>query len=521
MLRNIGSNWALALIQIIVLVQLTPVQVQALGPAAQGAWLTIASLTAVTGLLILGVPMASVRFITGHVARREIAEANSVIATCLGVTLGLGLAAIGVGAGLSIFFEHVYLRSPAWQVLGPGVLRDARLAYWLVVLQVGVGFAGQLPFGILEAHHDFVARNGVKIAGLLVRLGLVVLVLTRWPSLVVLGVVQLAVMLLEFAVALAFIRKNHPEIRFGLGGLDRARLRPILGFSMFVMLLNMGTQLAFQSDQLVINAVSGPEQGTFFDIGNKFFAPLTGIVLGIGMVMMPTATSLQVTGQMDELRHVFLKWSKVAASIGMLVASFLFVLAPEFITWWMGPSFAGPSGRITRVLMVAFLLFMPVRGVASPMLMGLGKPALPAVALLVMGVVNLVLSLVLVGPLGIFGVAVGTAVPCALFAAVVAYIACREVEVRFVDYVRYVILRPAVGALVPVLVLVGLQRGLHLFPVGLSRMALFFRLFGAGAAAVAAFALTWIFFVYRDDPYFDLGAKVDRFLPRSLRRRVL
>jgi len=520
MLRNIGSNWMLALIQLVVLVQLTPVQVHALGAPAQGAWLTIASVTAVLGLLVIGVPMASVRFITGHVARGEIERANEAIATCLGVTIGLGAAAIGVGAGLWFFFEHTYLRSAAWQALGPEVLAQARVAYWMIVVQVGVGFVGQLPFGILDAHHDFVARNGVKIAGLLLRLALIVGVLRRHPSLIVLGWVQIGVMLLELTVALALIRRRHPRIRFGLRGFDRGRLREILGFSMFVLLLGMGSQLAFQSDQMVINAFIGPEQGTLFDVGNKFFPPLVGIVLGIGVVVMPMATKLQATGELDELRHVFLKWSKVAYSIGLLVGAFLLVLAPQFIGWWMGPAFSEPSGRITRVLMAAFVFFLPARGVASPVLMGLGKPVWPALALLVMGVVNLALSLALVGPLGILGVAIGTAVPCVLFAVAVAAMACVELGVPFREYLRYVIVRPTLGVVLPGLVLVGLQRGLHLIPAGLARGPAFVRLLGAGVATVVAFGAAWLLFVYRGDPYFDLGAKVERFLPRALRGRA-
>ncbi|MFT3776484.1 MAG: lipopolysaccharide biosynthesis protein [Minicystis sp.] len=306
----------------------------------------------------------------------------------------------------------------------------------------------------------------------------------------------------------------------GLRGYDRARLREILGFSLFVMLLNMGSQLNFQCDQLVINAFLGPEEGTRFDVGNKFFPPLTGLVLGIGMVIMPTATKLQATGQMGELRAVFLKWSKVAASMGLLAAAFLLVLVPEFITWWMGPSFATPSGQVTRLLMIAFIFFLPVRGVASPTLMGLGKPRLPALALLVLGVVNVALSVALVKPFGILGVALGTAVPCTIFAVLVAYIACREIEIPFADYLRYVLVRPTLGAVLPVIALVAIQRGLHLFPGGLSRSALFVRLLGAGIVMLTVFAATWILFVYRDDPYFDLAAKVDRFLPRAWRSRT-
>ncbi len=519
MLRNISSNWALALIQALVLLALTSIQIGSLGASVQGAWLLMASLTSILGLLVLGVPMASVRFIAVHVAKKEIRQANDAIATCLGVCLGLGMASLMVGGGLSFALES-YLHQEKWQSLGLETLREARLAYWILVAQISLGFAGQLPFGILDAHEDFVSRNGVKLAGLVARCALIVGVLRTHPSLVVLGVIQASVTLLEFVVALSLIRRNWPGIRFGLRGFGSERLRQILGFSLYTMLLNMGTQLAFQSDQLVISGFESPDNGAYFDVGNKFFPPLLGIILGIGMVVMPMAAKLQVTGRLDELRDVFLKWSKVAYSITLVIAVYLIVLAPEFIGWWVGPAFAEPSSKITRVLLPAFLVYMPVRGVGSPILVGLGKPRAPALSLLFMGVVNLALSVVLAGPYGITGVAIGTAVPCIGYAVGVAILTCRELEVSYVDYLRYVMAPPTLGALAPLLLLVWLKYGVHLFVPGRPRLVAFIPLFVAGVGMLAVFAVMWIAFVYRNDPYVDLASRLERFTPAGFRKRM-
>jgi O-antigen/teichoic acid export membrane protein len=180
----------------------------------------------------------------------------------------------------------------------------------------------------------------------------------------------------------------------------------------------------------------------------------------------------------------------------------------------------GPSGRITRLLAVALLFFLPVRGVASPLLMGIGRPAQPAIALLVMGAVNLVVSVVLVRPYGIFGVALGTALPCVVYSIAVAYIACRAIEVPFTKYLRYVVGRPVVGALLPVLLLVALRHAPGIAWSSASRALQFVHLAVAGVAMVAIFGATWLTFVYRHDPYFDLAAKAGRFLPRALRSRL-
>jgi O-antigen/teichoic acid export membrane protein len=520
MLRNIGSNWALSLLQIIVLMQLTPIQVNALGEGANGAWLTVASLTGVLGLLILGVPMASVRFIAQHVASKDLQKINQAVASCLGICLFLGIGAIGVGAGLSVFFERTYLQSAEWQSLGPRWLEQARIAYWISVLQVGFGFAAQLPFGVLEAHHAFVARNGVGIVVLALRFVLTVGLLYYYPSLVVIALVQVVGMTVEFLGGLLLIRRHCPGVRFGLRGFDRQKVMHILGFSVFVMLLTVGNQIAFRSDALVIGAFLDPAQGTFFDVGNKFFPPLTGIVLGIGAVVMPLAAKLQATGDVEQLKHAFLKWSKISYSLALLVGAYLLVVGPEFVAWWMGPGFGGTSGPIVQVLMASFLFFLPVRGVALPILMGLGKPVKPALALLGMAIVNLAVSLLLVKPLGIFGVALGTALPCVGFAVAVALFACRELGVSGRAYLAYVAFRPTLGVLPAMLFLLWLKLVLRVFPQGVSRTAGVVPLVLAGLGMVVLFAISWVIFVYRGDPYFDLQSKVERFFPASLRRKT-
>lgn len=516
MLKNIGSNWAYAIIQIVVMIQLTPIQVKALGLGPNGAWLTVASLTSVLALLILGIPMASVRFIAQHVAEKDIARTNDAIADCLGICLALGAAAVLVGTALSPFFEHTYLAAPDWQTLGPRWLGEARTAYWITVITVSIGFVAQLPYGVMDAHHDFVPANIVRVSGLVLRLLLIVFVLRAYPSLVVVALIQTVVMLTEFAVAITLVQRRWPGVRFRLRRIDREHVLPILSFSVFAMLLNMGAQLAFRSDALVIGAHLDPSQGTTFDVGNKFFPPLSTLVLGIGMVVMPTATKYQTEGRVAELEAIFLKWSKIAYSIALLVGVYLLILGPEFVSWWMGPAFARPSGQVIQVLMGAYLIFLPARGVAVPILMGLGKPARPALYFLAMGVINLVMSLLLVHQLGIVGVAIGTAVPCVLFALAVFRLTCRELGIPFGRFVVQVFGRTTLGVVPAALFLLWLKVSVAAFQTEEIRWTGFMPLFTAGVGAVLVFVLTSFYFVFNGDPHFDLRTSVTHRLAQRL-----
>jgi O-antigen/teichoic acid export membrane protein len=214
------------------------------------------------------------------------------------------------------------------------------------------------------------------------------------------------------------------------------------------------------------------------------------------------ATRLNTVGQDDELRRIFLKWSKVALSLSMMAGAFLMVLGPKFIGWWIGPDYEGPSGIVLQILMASSLVFLPVRGVALPILMGIGKPKVPTVAFIGAGALNLVLSILLSRPFGLAGVAIGTAIPNVLFAGVVLIVACRELRVPLTEYLGYVVPRATIGAAPGVALLLWWRVAL-----GVDTL---FGLVSAGTAMVALFGVCSVVFVYRNDRFVDVRLRLAR-----------
>jgi O-antigen/teichoic acid export membrane protein len=504
--KNIGTTWILNFLQIVVLMVVAPFVIHRLGEVQNGVWVVIVGFTDYLRLLILGIPMASVRYTAEHIAKKDSDSANRAIATCMGICILLGAGAWIVGGALYFFFDGSYLHGAHAANLTPEMIQGARIAFGLVMLQVGMGFAMRLPYGIFDAHNDFVLRNMVMAGELVLRFALTLSLLWWRPTLPSLAIVQMVCMLAEFAAILILVKGRYPGIRIGFRDFDKSLVRSILSFSIFAMVLNVGTLLAFRSDAMVIGKFLPLKDATYFDVGNKFFDPMTQLLIAVGAVVMPMATRLKTTGDIGELRHVFLKWSKICLSIVLMIGLYLLVLGPDFLGWWVDPSFVEPSGRVLQVLMLSFLFYLPVRGVALPILMGFGKPAPPAIALLIMGAVNLVMSIALVRSMGIFGVALGTAIPNVLFAAAILVMACKELGVGLGEYLGYVAGKCLVGALVPLALLAWCKYGLHV--EGRNELV------ASGLAMVVVFALTWVLFVFKRDPYLDLGAALSR-----LRRR--
>ena len=210
----------------------------------------------------------------------------------------------------------------------------------------------------------------------------------------------------------------------------------------------MGALLAFRLDALVIGAHMAPEKAAIYGFGNKIFDPFIQLILGIGMVLMPMAASRAASKDLSEVEDAFLKWSKIAATLVFLVGGYLMVLGPAFLDAWLGDESTPESGRLLQVLMVSFFVFLPVRGVALPVLMGLGRAKGPGIGLLSMGLVNVGLSIALIGPYGLLGVALGTAIPNVLFSAVFARTACATLGIPAARYAAYAFGRPLLAALI-------------------------------------------------------------------------
>src|SRR2546426_5092914 len=361
-----------------------PFVIHTLGPEGYGTWTLITSMTGYIGLLALGVPMASVRYVAQYVAEGDRQKTNQAIGSCAGLYLMIGVAAASIGTASMALFSVYEIPS--------SLQETAHLAFGLMVLQVSAGFLGLLPEGIMFAHHDFVVRNLVRISGVLLRLSLTMSLLTLEASLVILALIQIACLGFDFGVSWLLVRRRYPGVRLSLADFDGGMLRRIFAFSLYVLLLNTGARLSFETDALVIGAFMGVGPIAFYAVANSLVVYLMDFIASIAAVVSPMATRLNTEGKMADLRVIFLKWSKAALSLTIMAGLLLIVLGPRFIGGGVGPSFEHPAREGLQILIGSSLLFLPVTGVGVPVPGGLRRPRVAAAALLAARLLDLGLS---------------------------------------------------------------------------------------------------------------------------------
>jgi O-antigen/teichoic acid export membrane protein len=488
--------------QIVVGFILPPLLIHTLGLPVYDDWLNVVALTGFINLFLAGVPMATVKEFTHHIASKDQERLNRSIASAMWLYVAMGAAACVAGFALYAFFDRVYAPDIV-KSLGEGSAHKARAAFVVTVLQVAFGFVSQVPAAILTAHRDFMLRNAITIGGILLRLALVVVWLRADASLLTLALIHAIQMVIESSLTAVIVVRRYPGTKLGLA-FDKAEVRSIVGFSAYVLLLAVGYKLLFQTSAPILKEFGKPGSVAAFDSAKNLVLYLTDMVLAIGAVAMPTAIKLRVEKRENELARMFLQWSKVALSMALVAGLYLVVVGEDFLRVWIRKAEfdSAGAGSVLTVLMVSHFVFLPIRGVGLPIVMGLGKPERPAIAFLLSGVLNLVIALALVKSLGMIGVALGLAVCDVLFALYVLRLVCKELGVPLSRYVSYVAGRASLGAVPVFLLLLGIKW----------RFALdgWVPVIATGIASTALFAIIWVAWVYKDDPYIDAAGRLKR-----------
>ena len=205
MLKNIGANWMLTLLSILSAFILMPYTIRVLGSEEYGLWILVASATGYLSLLVLGTPMASVRFLSKSIAEKDYGKVNEIVGGFAGLYLMLGLLCLAVGAIIYALFP-VLFNVPAEHT------ESAQRALVIVVFSIAGGFIGRLPGAVFAAHQDFVIRNVILAAAVVLRLVLTLVLLDLAPSIITVAIIQLIHILFEFLVSTYVMHRTYPEI---------------------------------------------------------------------------------------------------------------------------------------------------------------------------------------------------------------------------------------------------------------------------------------------------------------------
>ena len=441
-LYNTASNYAAQIVTIGLGLLLTPFLLYNLGPSAYGLWVLVSSVAGYGALLDFGIASAIVKYTSEYQARREQTQADSLVATAVSLYLLLGLTAILLGLVLAPIFPHLFSVPPG----------DEATAAWLVLLagiNVGVAIPSATTTGILRGLHRFDLANLIGIGGTLLNALLTVAVVLAGGNLVGMMVVAIFVTAIMQIPSIVLIHRVAPDLRLHWRAVDRSQLRTVAGFSSSTFITNLAGQLKTKTDEIVIGLFLPLAAVTPYALANRLSETAQVFAQQFIKVLLPLASMYDATDARARLRTLYILSTRLTLAIFVPFACVLVVLAQPLLTLWVGAAYGGST--VLVLILTLARLFDISQWPAASVLTGMARHRPLALISIGSGVVNLVLSLILVQRYGVIGVALGTLIPATLETLLLKLpLARREIGVSWRE-VGTQMFWPALGPAVPTL----------------------------------------------------------------------
>jgi O-antigen/teichoic acid export membrane protein len=403
--RNAVANWIAFLFTAIVGFFLSPFVVQHLGATGYGVWILIGGLVGYLGLLDIGIRQAVNRYIAHHRAVGADEESSSIVSAAIRLFGLLGILAILL-SGVFAYFAPIFFNIPE------SLINDTRIIVVLGGLTVAVTLIGGVFGGVVTGLERFDIQCGLEIFVTIVRTVAFVLALREGYGLVSLACIQLAASVLNWFVYWAAVHKLYRELRLRFRGPLFPQMRTILSFGASLTVIYIFNTLIFNSDAVVIAAFLPIEAVTFFAIAGNLWLQVSGVATSLSYLMTPRVSALTSMGS-NRVGEEILAVARIATLLAAPIAATFVLRGESFITLWMGPAYGPASGEVLRILAIVLLLGAS-RSVVIHSLTGMARQRMLIPGVAVEAACNLALSVVLVRPLGIVGVALGTLIPSML-----------------------------------------------------------------------------------------------------------
>jgi O-antigen/teichoic acid export membrane protein len=452
-LTNALANWLGFAVTAVVVFFMSPILVRGLGDARYGVWSLIESILAYLALCDLGIGAAVLRYVARFEGLGDRDRLNRVFSTSLAIFAAMG----GVALLATLVLAFAWARPLG---VPESLAEDTR---WLLVL-LGLNLAVGLPFSVYEAAltglGHYPTNTVLRLSSLLARSGLLLVVLNLDGGLKAIGLVITACSLGQ-NLATALVTHHYlPSLRFSSRFVDRETFRTIWGFSIYVFIALVAGRVSFRSDAIVIGLFLLPQNITYFMIAIRLVEYSREAITSLTSVLTPAVSNWEAQGNHRAIQSVLTDGTRLVLFLAVLLQIGLLLFGYPFIQLWMGPGYADQS-YVTLAILVAPLPLSVSLSVALRILQGLARLKFFTALTVVQAVLNLGLSIALVLPLGIEGVAWGTSVPHVLHCLAVTVYVCRVVEIPVGSYFLHAYGKPLLASSVA---LAAWWLGLHWLP---------------------------------------------------------
>lgn len=451
-LKNVASSWAGLAVNIAVGFFLSPFILHYLGDEAFGLWVLIFSLTGYYGIFDFGIRSSLIRYVSKFQATSDREELAQLINTSLFTYTCVGLMLVVPTIFGALYVDRLFHIPAAF-------VKDAKILFLMVGLSLALGFPLGISGGILEGLQRFYLMNWTNIVSTLARAVLIIYALLHGLGLLTVSLITVSLPLVASAVRAIFAHRLL-VIPYGWKYVSRQSFRQVANYGSVTFMIMVAARLRFKTDAVIIGTFLSAAAITHFSIGARLVDYASEVVSSLAQIFTPMSSHFHATGNYDQLKKIFISGNRACAFVMFPMTVALVVMGKSVIEAWVGPRYVS-SYTVLLVLLIPSTLYQ-AQSTSNRILFGMSLHKSLAYVVFMEGIANLILSIVLVRPLGIVGDAIGTAIP--LLCTAVLFLPrhlCRQLGVPLREFLVDAYFYPLVLCVPMIFVLLLMQRSFY------------------------------------------------------------
>jgi O-antigen/teichoic acid export membrane protein len=417
--RNLSTRYLAIAIEIAAGLLILPFNLAHFGMAAYGLWMLTATVTMSFSVLNLGYATGAVTFVARYRAARDVRALNEIASTAFFVFVALAVAMYGAAIVVAARLDALFQLTPEQAHLG-------RIVLLVTSVHMAMGMAFSAFGSVINGFQRYDLNNVVGIVSSLATVAVNVAVLWAGYGLVALVVATTTIRVLALWVCRANAYRVFPGLSVRPRLFRTQRLREITPFSVNTLIIEWAHKINHSVDVIVIGAFLNTTAVAVWSVAQRLAEATHRLTNQLSDVLLPTIVDNDTARRAARLQHVFLYGTRLSLGAVFAIGGTLIVTADPLVRAWVGERFA-ESVLILQLLTLSVIVRVGAAA-ASALLKGTGSHRLVAFTNVSTAVVSLTLSVALVRPYGLTGVALATLIPVTVGSlAVLLPAGCRRV----------------------------------------------------------------------------------------------
>jgi len=402
-----------------------PMIIHLLGDNWYGIWVIVGTFMGYFGIIDFGLSSATTRYLALHWKEKKIVE--------IGKTVTTSFVAFSVISIIVMILSMIAI----WQA--PEFLDDKSFTPMLriVLLILAIDMAMTFPVSVYQAVLVTQMRNDliafVKMTQAIIKFGLVYWIVYINGTIIHIALMTLGLNIL-MRVSIIIAANNYlPDGALRPVHFCKKALKEYFHFGKFTFLGQIGDMVRFRLDVMVIAGFIGSSLVVPYEIALQLLRISSEASSNVIAGTQPVFTRYFAEGRMDMIQEKLLFLTRVNVSVSAILSCSLILVARPLIAIWVGPDYL-PA--FWPLLILAVIAPLGVgQNAATQTFYAMSRHRYYAYINICEAGANLMLSLILVRPYGIVGVALGTAIPFLLSKIIfVPYYICKFTGLSLSDY---------------------------------------------------------------------------------------